>query len=92
MGRFKKLATLGSIFPAVAGPAIGGFAGRAIGAKYHAPELGAMLGAITGGTAGQLTKEVVENAQVPSGAPYALDPTDQDIPSWARALDCCSQR
>ncbi len=82
-----KRAELASIFPAVAGPAVGGFAGRAIGARYHAPDLGAMIGAITGGTAGQLIKEKVEDTSpptaVPAGAPYALDASMADIPPWA---------
>jgi len=80
-----KQADLASIFPAVAGPAIGGFAGRAIGAKYPAigPEVGALIGGISGGVGGQLVKEKVEDTQVPPGAPYALDPTATDIPMWA---------
>lgn len=79
-----KRSSFGSIFPAVAGPALGGFAGRAIGQRYGAPDLGMLLGGITGGTTGQLIKEKVEsNADIPPGTPYALDPTDQDIPSWA---------
>ena len=80
-----KRANLASILPAVSGPALGGFAGRAIGQRYGAPDVGMLLGGITGGTAGQLIKEKVENSQpqVPPGAPYALDPTDGDIPLWA---------
>lgn len=81
-----KSATLASIFPAVAGPAVGSFAGRAIGAKYPAigPEVGTLIGGIGGGVGGQLIREQVENAQaMPPGAPYALDPTAQDIPTWA---------
>lgn len=80
-----KHANLASILPSVAGPALGGFAGRAIGQRYGAPDIGMLLGGITGGTTGQLIKEKVENAQsaTPPGAPYALDPTDSDIPSWA---------
>lgn len=80
-----KRANLASIFPSVAGPALGGFAGRAIGQRYGAPDIGMLLGGITGGTTGQLIKERVDAAQkeVPPGAPYALDPTDSDIPSWA---------
>lgn len=80
-----KNASLASIFPSVAGPALGGFAGRAIGQRYGTPDIGMLLGGITGGTTGQLIKEKVEGAQdaTPPGAPYALDPTDQDIPAWA---------
>jgi hypothetical protein len=81
--RFKR-ASLGSIFPSVAGPAVGGFVGRTIGSKYNAPDLGTMLGAITGGTAGQLIKEKVESdSDIPAGAPYSLDASSQDIPAWA---------
>jgi hypothetical protein len=83
----RKTASLGSIFPAVAGPAVGGFAGRAIGQRLGGPEVGMLLGGITGGTAGQLIKEKVEDAasapSVPPGAPYALDATMPDIPPWA---------
>lgn len=80
-----KQATLASIFPAVAGPAVGSFAGRAIGSKFPTigPEVGTLIGGISGGVGGQLIKEKVEDTQVPPGAPYALDPTDQDIPAWA---------
>jgi hypothetical protein len=81
-----KKADLASIFPAVAGPAIGGFAGRAIGGKYPAvgAELGALLGGVGGGVGGQLIKEQVEsNSDIPPGAPYAVDSTSADIPRWA---------
>lgn len=79
-----KSASFASIFPSVAGPALGGFAGRAIGQRYNAPDIGMLLGGITGGTTGQLIKEKVEESQkTPPGAPYALDPTDSDIPAWA---------
>lgn len=80
----RKQADLSTILPAVAGPAIGGFAGRAIGGRYNAENLGAMLGGITGGVTGQLVKERLENKpQMPAGAPFAVDPTTADIPSWA---------
>lgn len=81
-----KRADLSTILPAVAGPAIGGFAGRAIGQRYNAENLGAMLGGITGGVTGQMLKETLEDKRAPSpppGAPYALDATTQDIPAWA---------
>lgn len=77
-----KTASFASVFPSVAGPAVGGFAGRVIGSKFKQPDLGMLLGSITGGTTGQLLKEKAEGA-VPPGAPYSLDPTDQDIPLWA---------
>lgn len=83
----RKQADLSTILPAVAGPAIGGFAGRAIGSRYNAENLGAMLGGITGGVTGQLLKENLERKPmtdgVPPGAPYALDASTQDIPAWA---------
>lgn len=88
--RFKiKHASLASILPGVAGPALGGFGGRLLAEKYHFdPNVGMLLGGITGGTGGQLLKEKVEGAenatsQVPPGAPYNLDASSQDIPSWA---------
>lgn len=88
IGRFlRKRADLSTILPAVAGPAIGGFAGRAIGSRYNVENLGAMLGGITGGVTGQLLKENLEHKamepRIPPGAPYALDATSQDIPAWA---------
>lgn len=82
----RKQADLSTILPAVAGPAIGGFAGRAIGQRFNAENLGAMLGGITGGVTGQLLKENLETkapVAVPPGAPYALDATSADIPTWA---------
>jgi hypothetical protein len=83
----RKSASFASIFPAVAAPAIGSFAGRAIGSRFKQPDLGMLLGGITGGTTGQLLKERVEEAEdaqaVPPGAPYNLDASSQDIPSWA---------
>jgi hypothetical protein len=79
-----KAGNFASIFPSVAAPALGGYAGRVIGQRYHASDIGMLLGGITGGTAGQLIKEKVENGRnIPAGAPYALDPSDQDIPAWA---------
>lgn len=88
VARFRiKTATFGTIFPAVAGPAVGGFAGRAIGAKYPTigPEVGALVGGITGGVGGQLARETLEaqQDQIPPGAPYAIDSTAEDIPPWA---------
>jgi len=88
--RFKiKCASLASILPDVAGPALGGYGGRLLAERYHLdPNIGMLLGGITGGTTGKLIKEKVQEAenagvQVPPGAPYNLDATSQDIPSWA---------
>lgn len=82
-----KDASFASIFPSVAGPALGGFGGRMLATKYNLnPDIGMLLGGITGGTTGQLLKEKVEDAeeqQAPPGAPYALDATSADIPPWA---------
>jgi len=86
---FYKRGSFASIFPSVAAPAVGGFAGRAIGTRFNQPELGMLLGGITGGTAGQLAREQIQAAEqakaqsVPPGAPYALDATSADIPQWA---------
>lgn len=89
--RFKlKVASLASIFPSVAGPAVGGYLGYGLGKRYFDNgHLGALLGTLTAGTAGKLIGEKAEEAQdartqpVPPGAPYDLDATSQDIPSWA---------
>lgn len=85
-----KSASLGTILPTVALPALGAFAGR----RYMPnSDFGGMIGGIAGGVAGQEVKEMVERHQrareqqlamgVPMGAPYAIDPSMQDIPSWA---------
>lgn len=85
---YVKTASLASILPSVAGPAVGGFAGYNVGGRFGHPELGALLGTISLGTAGKLLVEKVEQAQeqqpqMPPGAPYAIDPTAVDIPPWA---------
>jgi len=88
--RFKiRVASFASVFPSVAGPAVGGFAGYNLGARFKHPELGALLGTLSMGTAGKLLGEKVHDAEeetasaVPPGAPYALDASSQDIPAWA---------
>jgi hypothetical protein len=92
-----KSASLASVIPAAAGPAIGGLAGRALGAKFLGPvggitgaELGTALGGTTGAVGGQMIKERVEDLEnaaqqqaMPMGAPYAIDSTSEDIPAWA---------
>lgn len=90
LDRFKiRTASLASVFPAVAGPAVGGFAGYNIGARFKHPELGALLGTLSLGTAGELLGEKVQDAEeaqppvVPPGAPYAIDAASQEIPAWA---------
>ena len=77
--RFKiKRASFASVFPSVAGPAVGGYAGYNLGARFKHPELGALLGTLTAGTAGKLLGEKLEEAEdaqvqsVPPGAPYNL--------------------
>jgi hypothetical protein len=83
---FIKRASLATILPAVAGPAIGGFAGKALGPRLGlSPDIGALLGGVTGGVTGGLLKEKAEDAEatVPPGAPYNLDATMSDIPPWA---------
>lgn len=85
----EKRADLAGIIPAVAGAPLGGFIGRAIGARYNRPDFGTLLGSIGGGVAGQAIREKLQDppqaAQVPLGAPFALDPTNEDIPPWALA-------
>jgi hypothetical protein len=91
--RFKiKQASFASIFPSVAGSAVGGFAGYGLGQRFGIkPELGALLGTLTLGTTGKLIGEKVQQAEeaekaqtaIPAGAPYALDATSEDIPPWA---------
>jgi hypothetical protein len=85
-----KSASFGSVFPSVAGPAVGGYMGYGLGKRYlNNGHLGALLGTLTAGTAGKLIGEKVEEAEeahageMPPGAPYALDPTAEDIPPWA---------
>lgn len=79
-----KNASLATILPTVALPAIGAFAGRRFMPNQ---DIGSMIGGIAGGVAGQEIKELVERQQhqqaVPMGAPYAIDPSMQDIPPWA---------
>lgn len=82
---FTRTANFASVFPAVAGPALGGYAGRAVGARLPVigPELGMLLGGISGGVSGKLLEEQIKNNAVPPGTPYAIDSTSADIPSWA---------
>lgn len=84
----RRTASFGSIFPSVAGPAIGGYAGYGLGKRYlNNGHLGALIGTLTAGTAGKLIGEKVEEtqeaSQTPPGAPYALDATSAEIPPWA---------
>lgn len=87
--RFLKRSSFASIFPAVAIPALGAFAGKKYGPLAGlSQDTGALLGGIGGGIGGQLVRETVEeqggrDRRVPSGAPYALDASSADIPSWA---------
>jgi hypothetical protein len=84
--QFKiKRANFATVFPSVAGPAIGGYAGYNLGKRLGHPEFGALLGTLSMGTAGKLLSEQASPAPsaVPPGAPYNLDATDRDIPSWA---------
>lgn len=87
---FIKRASLAAIIPAVAGPALGGFAGKALGPRIGlSPDVGALLGGVTGGVTGGLLREKAEDSErqrgVPAGAPYGLDATMADIPPWALA-------
>lgn len=84
---FIKRGSFASIFPAIAGPALGGYAGRAYGPRLGlSQDVGALLGGMTGGVTGSLLKERAEAAEapaIPPGAPYDLDATSADIPPWA---------
>ncbi len=85
---FIKRASLAAIFPAVAGPALGGFAGKTLGPRIGlSPDVGALLGGVTGGVTGGLLREKAERAErnIPPGAPYNIDATMTDIPPWAVA-------
>jgi len=81
-----KHADLAAIIPSVAAPAIGGYLGRQ---WSGGSELGALIGGVTGGVAGQYIREELprwrSGTEVPAGAPYALDPSSQDLPPWAIA-------
>jgi len=82
-----RTASFGSVFPSVAGPAVGGYVGYGLGKRYlDNGHLGALLGTLTAGTAGKLLGEKVEETQPPTtppGAPYAIDATSAEIPPWA---------
>lgn len=80
--RFGKQASLASILPQVAGPVLGGYAGRALAARLGSKSgLGEALGTIGGLTMGRY---FTEGDPQPSAAyPYTLDPTDQNVPIWA---------
>jgi hypothetical protein len=82
-----KTASLMSILPQVAGPMLGGLAGRAVAQRMGGSgALSETLGTIGGMTVGKyLGDEVLapQDNQMPPGAPYALDPSSKDIPMWA---------
>jgi len=83
-----KTASLGRILPQVAGPVLGSYAGRMLGARImpNNPNMGEMLGTIGGLTAGRYLSEEAftpKTEEVPAGAPYAIDPSTNDIPPWA---------
>lgn len=99
LARFtQKRASFGTILPTVAGPVIGGALGTIVGqrlggrlgTKFQLPIQ--LAGSILGGTAGKSIEERLEandapedTPAVPSGAPFAIDPTvaTDDIPPWA---------
>jgi hypothetical protein len=86
---FIKKSSLATILPSVSFPALGAFAGSRLEKPLGLPPgVGTLIGGISGGVGGQLSREVIEqkqrqNGTMPPGAPYALDPTDQNIPAWA---------
>lgn len=86
-----KRASLASIFPAVAGPALGGYIGHELFGN-----LGGLVGGIMGGTGGKYLAERISDAEdakeesspyptqpVPMGYPYDIDPTSPNLPDWA---------
>lgn len=84
---FLKTADIASALPMIALPAIGGYAGGRLGGRLlgptHGPDLGKLIGGISGAVGGVALSDNNRQQGVPPGAPYALDPTDQDIPPWA---------
>lgn len=75
----SKHASLASILPQVALPALGTY----LGGRYGGPK-GQLLGGIAGGVGGQVLREMRERSQQ-TPATYAMDPTMDDIPPWALA-------
>ena len=80
---FHKQASFASIVPAVAMPAMGAFLG-----KRYGGDVGALVGTIGGGIGGRAISETMDHTgpwqqqQLPQ---MMMDPSMQDIPSWARA-------
>ena len=73
---------------AILGAGGGAYAGHVLAPRLPSEGLQKAMQAILTGVGGYAGKTVGEaynsRAQsVPQGAPYALDPTDQDIPAWA---------
>lgn len=73
---------LGGAGGAYAGDVLASFLRQRYGIS---PRLEKPIQALTAGAGTLLGRQlgVPSNRQVPAGAPYALDPTDQDIPDWA---------
>ena len=89
-GLSKHAADLSSILPSVAGAPVGGYLGYLLGSRYGQPQLGGMLGGVTGGVLGKVISEAAQEPRsapsaIPPGAPFAIDPTAEDIPPWALA-------
>jgi hypothetical protein len=94
----QKRASFSTILPTVAGPILGGTLGTVLGERMGA-RLGRSLmlpsqvaGTILGTTAGRALAErepsqfqPTQQPNIPSGAPFAIDPTvaADDIPPWA---------
>ncbi len=78
---------LASIFGGAGGAYAGSVLSEALLKHYKmSPHLERPLQAITTGAGALLGKQLgtkEQPQQMPYGSPYALDPTDQDIPAWA---------
>lgn len=61
--RFKR-GSFGTIFPTVAGSALGGYLGAALGDRFGKPDLGAVLGTISLGTSGRMLSEHIQAQEV----------------------------
>ena len=116
-----KRASLATILPAIALPAIGTFLGARAGGRWlggssprmvrRSEDIGRLVGGITGGISGQILRELASRnktqtqdpipytgiqapqddplnglyGDIPDGAPFDIDPSSKDIPSWALA-------
>lgn len=82
-GMAKHADDLVSALPMVAGAPVGGYVGKLIGSRYGAPDAGGVVGTILGALAGRAVASPAAPPP-PAPSPYAIDPTVEDIPAWAR--------